>query len=473
MPDPTPDELPPDDHPIDTLPTEGGSDVVGLKSMTGVVLTYASLGIVLAAVQVLAAQALGEIDVGWVVPVTVAGAFLLAAPLAAWHYFKPRSRLMRTLRRRAPWGTHGIHSDLSRGAELRMEIAPQLQTTPFDPTDPEHLEAAERIRRCRLRDGAALATEGEIPTLRINLDALSELQAPLNDRLEDWLPTLRFLGARDDPRAAWLAAIACTESTRWQRAEKALTLLARDDRWAPLHARVLDWLTERGPRAARTAAALARVDMAGIERLLDGVEADEPPETAAALMQTRWRLRPDPAALARWASQPALLPVLAALPLKETGSDHWRGLVADTPLAVAVVACRTALDMGPPAALPAARALLDRADARARMPDKDVVSAREIEAVGAAIEHLGRAGESEDLRRLGRWSAIPGPVNRRARAEHARLKGVAGVAEAAGGLAVVAAEGAVGGLSRLEVLRGELSTVDAGRARAESSAEES
>ncbi len=422
----------PDDHPSDSLPVQANADAASLKGVGGVLYALALYqGISLAGV-------LGSPPIA---------ALLIAAmlsPIIWWGLMRRGARVRRALQADPPV-EHDIAVDPGRGTLLELQPKPAAERTPFDPTDPTHLALARHIRTCRVRDGMALGA-GELPPLRINLDTLVGLRRGLTDRVDLWRAVVGFLERRTHPRAAWLAAIACTEETRWRRAEKALTLLARRAEWAETRERVLDWLVEHGPRAARTAGALARVDGPSIDRLLAEAGADEPYGTLVALIEARWRWGADDDALVRWRAQPALAAVLARLPLKGAGVEHWVALVEGLPPGLACVACETALELSD-AALPAARALLDRPDLQTIAADKDRARAEMLRAIGAALERLSRGGERRDLRRLAIWSRVPGPLNRSAKAAHRQLKLLAGAAEAAGGLALAASAEGQGGLA--------------------------
>lgn len=432
MPPPLPFENVPDDHPSDSLPVQANADATSLKGIGGVL--YA-IGLY------------NGINLALMLASPPLAALLIAAmlsPIVWWGLMRRGARVRRALKADPPV-EYDLVVDPGRGTLLQLQPQAAAEQTPFDPADPTHLALARHIRTCRVRDGMALGA-GEQPPLRINLDTLAGLRRGLNDRVDLWRAVVGFLERRAHPRAAWLAAIACTEETRWRRAEKALTLLARRAEWAETRERALDWLVAHGPRAARTAGALARIDGPLIDRLLAEAGSDEPHETLVALIEARWRWGADDTALARWRAQPALAALLARLPLKGAGVAHWRALIETVDPGLACVACETALEL-PDAALPAARALLDRPDLQAIAADKDRGRAEMLRALGTAIERLSRAGEREDLRRLAIWGQVPGPLNRSAKAAHRQLKLTAGAAEAAGGLALAGSAEGQGGLA--------------------------
>ncbi len=368
-------------------------------------------------------------------------------PLLIWGTFSASARMKRAIRRYAPGLTFDLQvrpGDDGRPYALRVPLGQTRPApTPFDPADAAQREAMDALWRARIWDAIHLEPGGAHDprsgaTLVGDPDG-GRGQRPIRVRLEAILRVVAFLDARPDPRSAWLAAMAGAETVRWTRAREALEQLADVD--PDTRDRLVAWLADHGPAPARAAAAMAEGDVARMDALIaapDGL----PYAARGDLMRARWMAAPAPDLLERWCADPELSIWLAGLDLPDAGLDHWLRLANHPEPEVAARGIERALRV-PDAAIPAARALLDRDDLRRRF---EALGDRHVGAIRAALDHLGHVGAVEDLRRLGRWGGVSGPLGGFARAQRDRLEMLVGRPDASGGLAL-AAEGPAGALS--------------------------
>ncbi len=280
---------------------------------------------------------------------------------------------------------------------LALPLAPAPARRPFDPLDPEDRARAAVLFTCRVADGLALDGGLHITLLQLR-------RQPARDRarrIADWVEIWRWMSRLDDPRAAWLGAMALAEDRRWTRALAALDGLRAhgEPPWtADLHRAI----AEAGPTAARAAAAVHRADPAALDALLDA-KSDHDPAARATLVQARLRLDDPP--IERWLHAAEWGAALITVEAQRLSAAHWQRLTAHPAPGVALIAAERALSRGS-GALAAARAALDRDDVRAAMGDDP--PAAWLAAIELLIIRVGLDGDRRDRARIDRWSDVPG-----------------------------------------------------------------
>lgn len=370
---------------------------------------------------------------------------VLAAGRSAWRHFVSgaeawRRRLaaatppLKASKVALSFGAPGVHD--TPGLDIALPGA-ATAPSPFDPADPAHRAAADRIHRLRTLDGLDLTEDERLRVLLPVLDRVVERTR--EQRLDDWAAVAAWLADRSDRRRAWIGAMALAEDRRSAPATEALALL--DD--APWLDALTAAMLADGARPAAIAAAWHTGDGAALDRLIERADAFTEIAVLTEMLDLRAQL-PDPP-LDRWLADADLGPALVGLVAERLPPADWRRLVDHPQPAVAVRAVDRVLPTS--LARSAARALLARADVRAGI----AANGQWVPIVQRALRALSIEGDLSDLRRMGAWlgvTAVTGQVRPLMDALRARLDQVPGggalelvTDESGGGLSVARANG--------------------------------